>query len=605
MGNLKIESRINLDKFAIVDFWLVVTSFLTLSLFPQFGWQPLTIALFPWLIRILNRVSPFRRNYLNGFLLIFFVTALIGVWTAYDRESASHKFWLISCALLLYFSIANQPKQNFGIIFFGLALFGGFVTTLYLLVYDWSAYPGDIQLINRLGMQWMQVRPSISVDQIHANVVGGVNAISLPFCIQAVAYNWKHEKKILTLLTMVLAGILLVGLFLSSSRAAWLAVFVGGVPWVLLNPISRLLNTDLKRLLFLFIVVLISILLIVLFYGVSDQLISYDGPLVEIESFYSRIEIYRNLPHLMTDFPFTGGGLNSFAGLYSRYILDVPYLLFSYGHNLYLDIALEQGLLGLMSWGCIFLFAAYHLLKLKTHQENSDQDLRLMTLMTMVSMVVLLAHGVLDDPVYSNSWGYLLLFASVGLSQGLRLEPAKHPKTPGWVRAVVGLLGIIFLLFTWVVPSPIKGMWLANLGAVKMARVELAGWPVNRSDAVEANALSAEQKLFEQALTYDPKNRTAYHRLGLIALKEWDFDTAEVYLTQAYDLDKTHRGIVKTLGFTYVWQNRLDKAISLLQTIPEATYELEIYSSWWQSQGRLDLSQLALEAANELTRVYP
>lgn len=146
---------------------------------------------------------------------------------------------------------------------------------------------------------------------------------------------------------------------------------------------------------------------------------------------------------------------------------------------------------------------------------------------------------------------------------------------------------------------------MANLGAVKMAQVELAGWPDIRPDAIKADALSIEQELFEQALTYDAKNRTAYHRLGLIAIKERDFDTAELYLSRAYDLDKKHRGIVKALGFVYVWQNKLDEAIPLLLTIPEATYELEIYSNWWRDQDRPDLSQLALKAVTEIIRESP
>ena len=61
----------------------------------------------------------------------------------------------------------------------------------------------------------------------------------------------------------------------------------------------------------------------------------------------SRSQLAVDALRLVGDFPFTGGGLNAFPGLYSEYLRVIPHYLFGYSHNLYLDVSIEQGLAGL------------------------------------------------------------------------------------------------------------------------------------------------------------------------------------------------------------------------------------------------------------------
>jgi hypothetical protein len=52
-----------------------------------------------------------------------------------------------------------------------------------------------------------------------------------------------------------------------------------------------------------------------------------------------------------------------------------------------------------------------------------------------------------------------------------------------------------------------------------MARVELADYPTNSwSDGSEVSLLAEAETYFERALRLNNKNRTAWHRLGLIAI---------------------------------------------------------------------------------------
>jgi hypothetical protein len=77
-----------------------------------------------------------------------------------------------------------------------------------------------------------------------------------------------------------------------------------------------------------------------------------------------------------------------------------------------------------------------------------------------------------------------------------------------------------------------------------------------------------------------------------------DFGSACEHLERAHATAPTHRGIMKSLGYCYVWLGDTTKAESFLNQIPEAKDELEVYAWWWDTHGRHDLS---VRASQQLT----
>jgi tetratricopeptide (TPR) repeat protein len=141
-----------------------------------------------------------------------------------------------------------------------------------------------------------------------------------------------------------------------------------------------------------------------------------------------------------------------------------------------------------------------------------------------------------------------------------------------------------------------KDTWLANLGAIRMAKIELAEWPKEKlNDESTMEAFSDSERMFIKSLSHNPFNRTALHRLGLISSHRNDFTTAMTYFERAYQVDPGHRGIRKNLGFNYVWTGRYGEAHKLLNEIPEARWEMEVYAWWWGTQGRDDLANSSKE----------
>jgi lipopolysaccharide biosynthesis regulator YciM len=139
--------------------------------------------------------------------------------------------------------------------------------------------------------------------------------------------------------------------------------------------------------------------------------------------------------------------------------------------------------------------------------------------------------------------------------------------------------------------SKVQAGWYANLGALEMARAELVGFPTGQwTDTSILPAWETAEAPLEAALLADPRNRTANHRLGQISMLRGDYGSAAVYLETAMGQAPSHRGIIKSLGYCYVWLGEMEKAQTLLDDIPEAEEELDAYVWWWRVRGRDDLS---------------
>ncbi|RMD52419.1 MAG: hypothetical protein D6835_01965, partial [Candidatus Thermofonsia bacterium] len=76
------------------------------------SWEPLLIALFPWGMRALAGRFPFRRTSLDGWLLLFLVTAVVSIRFAYDPQLAMSKLWVLVGAVLFFYSLAAQSRRD-------------------------------------------------------------------------------------------------------------------------------------------------------------------------------------------------------------------------------------------------------------------------------------------------------------------------------------------------------------------------------------------------------------------------------------------------------------------------------------------------------------
>jgi O-antigen ligase len=580
------------------------------------SWQPLLIALFPGFIRLAAGKLPFPRTPFDSFIILFLFTAVIGVWAAYDRTAAWGKFWILVGAVLIYYALAGQKRRTIWQVAGGMGAVSTLFALYFLLTHDWVAWPADIGFLTRIGVVLMRIRPSLDFPQLHPNIVGGIIAVQLPLLAACGYYAWRKRQRVLLGITAVASTISLFAFLLTSSRAAWLSLFFAIVIWLLWRlclfaPHFMALSPERLYTGILLTLAVIG-LLVVLFVPNSLQIVISRLP--GIDSSTSRLQLMRQATTLISDFPFTGGGLAAFAGLHSSYVRLVPHFIFNYSHNFYLDIFLEQGFMGFLALMAIMAKSLWLLYKHHSlHTAKSISKLPPSYMPTnglrwalCISLLTLLVHGVMDDALYGGM-GTPLLFVIPGIT--MAIATIRHQKKRGLVSNERNQPGMIALGITAVFIATIALLsyrfllanWYADLGAVTMARIELADWPTGEwDDGRHLDRLAPAAALFEKALQIEPNNTTANFYLGLMAILARDYETAVSHLEIAPSGFIHQRGVSKSLGYTYVWQGDLDKATELLLNIPEATDEMQVYIWWWETQNRSDLSQKAKNMAGQL-----
>jgi len=581
---------------------------------PALGGWPLLIALLPWGGRLIAGRFPYQRTRFDLPLAVFLITALSGVWAAYDRESAWAKFWLLLTAALLYYALARQPHTHLWPVAGLLSLLGGWVASYFLLTQDWQSQPADIEILNQIGRWWMSVRPSVQLRALHPNSIGGILAMLSGFPLAVWVRAWHTRRIGMASFAGVASGLMGIGLLLTSSRGAWLTLMAAAGVWCISrfsNRVARRVGLPPKW--------LVALALLVISAGVWGLINTYPGGLLGLTnrlpgapSGSSRLDLVRNTFALSMDFPFTGGGLGAFSGLYSRYMMVIPVFLFGYSHNLFLDVLLEQGLFGFLALASVLLGSAW--LMIAQARRTSDRaQINLLRGAALVGLWVVILHGLVDDALYVSQ-GTPLLFLLAGMAISMAqpgLTQAETPTSAGpletraqgrdrqeWkvIGLTIALVALISLLFAlW---KPLLAKWYANLGAVQMARAELSGWPARGWDEGRPLfELAPAEASFNQALRLDPNNQTARYRLGLVAALKDDYATAAAHLDKAYQADGTHRGVRKVLGYLYVWMGRSAEALPLLSGLPEAGHEMSTYVRWWRIRGRDEQAAYAAQMA--------
>lgn len=568
------------------------------------GWLFL-ISLLPSAGRLLAGTLPYKTTPLYLPMALFLITACVGVWVSYDRNAAWAKFWLLAEAVLIFYVISHQPEQNWRVVVGFIIALEIFLVSWFLLTYDWKASPTEFNLFNRVGIWWENIRPEVASGSLSADKAGDLIATFLPFTLLLVFLCPKTRRWPAYLLSLAVIGFVLCGLLLTGSITSWLALAVAFVVWLLWQLSSILANRLLKN---LFVVYVLSMLLIST--GVAEISLIFFGKTIASANLQSgsgisigRLEAATDTIRLMKDYPFTGAGLAAFAGHYSRYILDIPFFFFNTSHNIFLDVAFEQSSVGLLAW-LVVVGGSFWLLL------NSRQKSPLWWAVFM-SLSVVTIQGLADDPLYGGS-GTALLFVLPGLAVALsnpgeanigadRSEAGITRKKLLLISSLILLAGALLIILFW---PHLRAQWYANLGAIDMAKVELAGFPSGKWDEGQnIPALADAENLFQQSLSIDESNFTAHYRLGLIDMLARDFEAAQAHLERALVVQPGHRGVRKELGYCYVWTGNYKQAIPLLAGISETPNELDAYAWWWRTQGRDDLAVGAGTMRQELQKL--
>jgi hypothetical protein len=114
--------------------------------------------------------------------LAFALTALAGVWAAYDRTQAWARFGLMAAGLGLMVALAwaggRWGETALGPVALACAILAGALGVYYLLGADWQSGAGaKLGALRQIGLWLQERRPAVALpEDIHPNVAGSASA---------------------------------------------------------------------------------------------------------------------------------------------------------------------------------------------------------------------------------------------------------------------------------------------------------------------------------------------------------------------------------------------------------------------------------------------
>ena len=213
-----MQQVFNSRWFSLAEFISVLIISGIIVLQPQWGSWLVILILLPWLTRLIFGRLTFERTALVIPVALFLITAVIGVWAAYDQQAAVNKLWVILGAFAVFVSLVSQPKANLGVVASLVGLLGVIIAVIFILTNDWHSQSSDLDLIKRAGEWIITIRQPVDQVFITPNFAGGLLAILVPIPVAISIYFWQKKDVIKSILGVGMVIVILGGLFLTSSR---------------------------------------------------------------------------------------------------------------------------------------------------------------------------------------------------------------------------------------------------------------------------------------------------------------------------------------------------------------------------------------------------
>ena len=235
------------------------------------------------------------------------------VWIAYDKAAAWSKLGLIVLGLAIYVGIARMPSKSVlgkcrgeqewesNVLQWLLGGLATLITIYFFLTNDWTQRIGKIPQLD-FALRWFASwQPNLAGWSVNSNVIGGAIAALLPLQIAALFQNRKRGSGLVQLCLIGLSGL---GLLMSESRGAWLALAFVLTAWAT-HPRGSFRPLGPKPIWAAIVfIVLLTIVVLLVATPLGEQLL-------EVQS--NRLKVWRNSLDLASDYAFTGLGLGNFG----------------------------------------------------------------------------------------------------------------------------------------------------------------------------------------------------------------------------------------------------------------------------------------------------
>ena len=266
-----------------------------------------------------------------SFTGIFVLTLSVSLWVAYDLDVALIRFSTIAIGLLLMVSIGRLGYRYGGSIL-------GLVSTLCGLCSACIGMAYGLYLIDNSG------------------AVASALMILLPFAALGVWWQWRSRHRFLLAVAVVALVTACIWFMLTQERTAWISLLVGLLGagyfyWRFDTNVSspglvrRISDIVLGLAILIGMGIYAATLLSAFQGGWLDNPVLTGDPAIGSE-LRQRIGLWRESLALAREYYYTGSGLAMTPMIYSTYVLSMHSPYWYHAHNIYLQVALEQGMLG-------------------------------------------------------------------------------------------------------------------------------------------------------------------------------------------------------------------------------------------------------------------
>lgn len=538
---------------------------------------------------------------MNIALVVYGLTALLCVWTAYDFSLSASTITAVIVSVIAYFALANQLRRlDIQPFFAAIAGIVGLIFSLFFISqFKHQNYIETPRIIETMG-NITSFLPNLNVF-IHQNSAATFIELLLPIVFSLLLMTTKRNQRLFWLFTLL---VLLYAFLLTYSRGAYLGLILATLIGLAAVGAKQLSGRQ-ATLLVIGILVIIA-----LFIGglvVLGPRVPFIASLIGVTA--SRLEIYRNSLALAGDYIFTGIGLGDpFAMVYSRYSLMIFVPQITYTHNLFLAVLLGQGIIGLIAFLTVII--TFYLFVLRVMREVRITQIDPLFYGAWIGVTATFIHGLTDARQYVESpFNLPLLFTGIALTIGcginaLRAEAFEDTtinRRRNWRRlrtmAVSGvvLLAIVMVIFR----KPIIAAFYTNLGALDETRADTTIQP-NLSSLDHDSYLKYAEDSYEKALRIDPDFANANRRLGNLYVDIGAYEAAIPLLEKAYAAEPDYQASIKGLGLAYTWAGRTQEAACVFRNLSDVVSmdnELFTWQGFRHEQKQDLLSAYALEAA--------
>lgn len=374
-------------------------------------YSPIALVLLPavWLLRLVSRLFNGQALATDWPFLGLLLMTIVSLYPSVDLDVSRPKFYGLILGFYLFSLIAKRGWATSQRVLAWLLVSGGVAVALAgILGTDWNTakLPFLSHIYSMLPRLITQVPNSFGTRTagLHPNEVGGTLALLLPFALSLTAFSeTRRVRSVLAVSSVIMFG----ALILSASRSAMIGIIAAGLTIAILRW---------PRLLVAVPVIIVAVLGAVVYSGpsgIGEFLLAIDTAGASTGA--DRLEIWSRAFTMIQHFSFTGIGLNNFPitlNLIYPLALQGSTEPIPHAHNIFLQVALDLGVPGLIAFIALLVAVASYLPRAWRGHAGWEQGL-ITGLAT--GLLAHLVYGATDAVALGAKPG-LFLWAMLGMS---------------------------------------------------------------------------------------------------------------------------------------------------------------------------------------------